>query len=48
MTRTVVLGPATDDQREIYDLVLAAQSAGIDAVSDGGARGRRSMPQPVR
>jgi Xaa-Pro aminopeptidase len=33
MTRTVVLGPASDRQREVYDLVLAAQTAGIDAVA---------------
>jgi Xaa-Pro aminopeptidase len=35
MTRTVVLGPATDEQREMYDLVLAAQLAGIDAARAG-------------
>ena len=34
-TRTVVLGAATDEQRHMYDLVLAAQAAGIDAVRPG-------------
>ena len=37
MTRTVVLGPASDEQREIYDVVLAAQKAGIGAVREGVA-----------
>lgn len=35
MTRTVVLGPATDEQRQTYELVLAAQRAGIDAARAG-------------
>jgi Xaa-Pro aminopeptidase len=35
LTRTVVLGPATDDQREMYDLVLRAQAAGIEAANPG-------------
>jgi Xaa-Pro aminopeptidase len=35
MTRTVVLGAATDEQRELYDLVLRAQLAGIGAVGPG-------------
>ena len=35
MSRTVVMGPASDRQREIYDLVLAAQAAGIEAVTEG-------------
>lgn len=35
MTRTVVLGAATDEQREIYDLVRRAQQAGIDALGPG-------------
>lgn len=35
MTRTVVLGAATEQQRETYELVLAAQLAGIDAVKAG-------------
>jgi Xaa-Pro aminopeptidase len=47
MTRTVVLGPPAGWQREIYDLVAAAQRAGIDAAVpgadvaqvDGAARG---------
>jgi Xaa-Pro aminopeptidase len=37
-TRTVVLGPASDEQRQTYDLVLAAQAAGIAAVA-AGAKG---------
>lgn len=32
LTRTVVLGSASDEQLELYDLVLRAQTAGIDAV----------------
>lgn len=35
MTRTVVLGKAADKQREIYNIVLAAQLAGIEAVKTG-------------
>lgn len=35
MTRTVVLGPASDEQRETYELVLQAQLAGIGAVKAG-------------
>lgn len=35
MTRTVVLGGASDEQRAIYDVVLAAQAAGMDAVKAG-------------
>ena len=35
MTRTVVLGEPADWQREIYDLVAAAQRAGIDAAVPG-------------
>jgi Xaa-Pro aminopeptidase/Xaa-Pro dipeptidase len=35
LTRTVVLGPATDEQREMYELVLRAQAAGIDAARPG-------------
>lgn len=33
MTRTVVIGKASDAQREIYDAVRAANQAGIDAVA---------------
>lgn len=33
MTRTVVVGSASDRQREVYDAVLAANEAGIEAVS---------------
>jgi Xaa-Pro aminopeptidase len=35
LTRTVVLGPSSDDQRVMYDLVLRAQSAGIEAAAPG-------------
>jgi Xaa-Pro aminopeptidase len=35
MTRTVVLGPPADWQRDIYGLVAAAQAAGIEAAADG-------------
>jgi Xaa-Pro aminopeptidase len=35
LTRTVVLGPATDEQRELYELVLKAQAAGIEAAKPG-------------
>jgi len=35
MTRTVVLGPASDEQREVYETVLRAQFAGIGAVRAG-------------
>lgn len=35
LTRTVVLGSASDAQLELYDLVLRAQAAGIDAVGPG-------------
>lgn len=37
MTRTFVLGRAADWQREIYDLVAAAQQAGRDALRPGTA-----------
>ena len=37
MTRTVVLGPPADWQREIYALVATAQQAGIDAAVPGAA-----------
>ncbi|MEW6685868.1 MAG: Xaa-Pro peptidase family protein [Candidatus Edwardsbacteria bacterium] len=35
MTRTVILGKPTKRQREIYELVLSAQKAGLAAVKDG-------------
>ena len=35
MTRTVCLGKATDEMKRVYDLVLAANKAGRDAVRPG-------------
>ncbi|MBA3350123.1 MAG: aminopeptidase P family protein, partial [Actinobacteria bacterium] len=35
LTRTLVLGGASDEQRAVYDSVLAAQAAGIGAVMAG-------------
>jgi Xaa-Pro aminopeptidase len=35
LTRTIVLGPATDEQRALYDIVGRAQGSGIAAVSAG-------------
>lgn len=35
MTRTVVAGKASDKQREIYNIVLSAQLAGVQAVKAG-------------
>jgi Xaa-Pro aminopeptidase len=35
LTRTVVVGAASDEQREIYDLVLRAQAEGIAAAKAG-------------
>ncbi|HWC14413.1 MAG TPA: Xaa-Pro peptidase family protein [Actinomycetota bacterium] len=35
LSRTVVLGPATDEQQELYALVLQAHNAGISAVAAG-------------
>jgi Xaa-Pro aminopeptidase len=37
MTRTVVVGEPASWQRDVYDLVAAAQQAGVDAVVDGVA-----------
>ena len=37
LTRTVVLGAGTDEQRDLYATVLRAQSAGIGAVRAGAA-----------
>lgn len=39
MTRTVCLGKATDEMKEIYNTVLEAQKAGI-AIAKGGVLGR--------
>ena len=35
ITRTVVIGRADDRHREVYDLVAAAQQAGLDALAPG-------------
>ncbi|HWD08474.1 MAG TPA: Xaa-Pro peptidase family protein [Actinomycetota bacterium] len=35
LTRTIVIGRADDRHREIYDLVAAAQQAGLDALAAG-------------
>lgn len=35
MTRTIALKSATDEMKEMYDLVLSAQKAGIKALNDG-------------
>lgn len=35
MTRTVALGSATEEMRRVYDVVLAAQLAGIEAAAPG-------------
>ena len=54
MTRTVVVGHADDRHREIYELVAAAQQAGLDAlapgrtgaeVDRGAGRDRRRRPR---
>ena len=37
MTRSWVMGHATDLQREVYSLVASSQQAGLDAVGDGVA-----------
>jgi Xaa-Pro aminopeptidase len=39
MTRTVALGPVADWQREVYDLVAAAQAAGREALAIGAVAG---------
>ncbi|HEX4832130.1 MAG TPA: Xaa-Pro peptidase family protein [Trebonia sp.] len=39
MTRTVAIGPPAAWQREVYDLVAAAQQAGIDALAVGAQAG---------
>ena len=35
MTRTVAVGSVTDEQKKVYDTVLRAQLAGIDAIHEG-------------
>lgn len=37
LTRTVVLGASSDEQRDVYELVLQAQAAGIEAARPGRA-----------
>jgi Xaa-Pro dipeptidase len=39
MTRTIALGPVADWQREVYDLVAAAQAAGRAALAIGAVAG---------
>ena len=47
MTRTLVLGQPADWQREIYDLVAAAQAAGRAAAVVAGAGGADSTRRPA-
>ena len=35
MTRTVAMGAVTDEQMEVYDIVLRSQKAGLEAVKAG-------------
>lgn len=35
MTRTIVMGPANEQQKELYDIVLTAQKKGVSAVKSG-------------
>lgn len=35
MTRTIVLGKATDEMKKVYDIVLRAQQAALDGLKDG-------------
>ncbi|MBR4755157.1 MAG: M24 family metallopeptidase, partial [Lachnospiraceae bacterium] len=35
MTRTIVMGKATDKQKEVYDTVLRAQKAALDVIKEG-------------
>lgn len=37
LTRTVVLGPGSDERKELYRIVLESQGRGIDAVSAGAS-----------
>jgi Xaa-Pro aminopeptidase len=47
MTRTVAAGRVSAQQRKVYDVVLAAQLAGLAAVRHG-ARGREEVDAAVR
>ena len=49
MTRSFVVGEPTAEQRDVYDLVLEAQLAGLAAIRPGvGRQGRRrGLPGPV-
>jgi Xaa-Pro aminopeptidase len=46
MTRTVVVGEATDQQKEIYDTVLKAQMASLEAVQPRHHRQRAGPDCP--
>jgi len=49
MTRTVVLGAASQRQRDLYELVRQAQAAGLDCLAAGVAAGEvdRACRQPI-
>ncbi len=46
LTRTVVLGPATDEQKQMYELVLRANEAGITAAA--AAKAARDVDAAAR
>ena len=48
MTRTVVVGEPDARQREIYDLVLRAQQAGLEAIRAGRTGKEVDAEAPVR
>lgn len=47
MTRTVAVGYATDEMKNVYDIVLRAQLAGI-ARAAAGVTARRSTARRAR
>jgi Xaa-Pro aminopeptidase len=49
MTRTVVLGHASQRQRDLYELVRGAQAAGLDRLAAGVPAGEvdRACRQPI-